>query len=501
MKKKVFIGLLAVIVCFTVGGLYLTNTFQRTIGMLQNIIVLQQMEFQKKNLLNRLETVQTDLLLKDSPHAVDITLFMQHVREMEQELNRCTDCHHAPSMTERINRLREETETYLKGLSRAYTLKADQERERQELNETFTRGDSLTGQLNGIIVASSQTVAEQATLTQDIISSTRNIILLLVTAGPLILVVVSYFFIRGVTRSLSVLTAATRKIKSGMLQYRIGEELKDEFGELASSFNEMAVSLQEQYNKLQETERLAVVGELAAGLAHEIKNPLAGMKVSIEVMVQELALEGEDRDIFLQIIHEIDRINALLKSLLNYARPPRPEFVATDVHRILEDTITAARYSLKRTEKDADYLKKKIAFIKDFDPDMPDIIADPAQLQQVFLNLILNSVDAIDREGTITIRTRRLPDDTVRIAMADNGPGIDPEALDRIFKPFFTTKPHGTGLGLAICKRLIEQHEGGAITAANNPEGAGVTFTITLPIQPGMRGGDNEAQGQNLSTG
>ncbi|MFA5718512.1 MAG: ATP-binding protein, partial [Desulfobulbaceae bacterium] len=294
---------------------------------------------------------------------------------------------------------------------------------------------------------------------------------------------------------------ATRKIKSGMLQYRIGEELKDEFGELASSFNEMAVSLQEQYNKLQETERLAVVGELAAGLAHEIKNPLAGMKVSIEVMVQELALEGEDRDIFLQIIHEIDRINALLKSLLNYARPPRPEFVATDVHRILEDTITAARYSLKRTEKDADYLKKKIAFIKDFDPDMPDIIADPAQLQQVFLNLILNSVDAIDREGTITIRTRRLPDDTVRIAMADNGPGIDPEALAKIFKPFFTTKPHGTGLGLAICKRLIEQHEGGAITAANNPKGAGVTFTITLPIQPGTRGGNNEAQGQNLSTG
>jgi signal transduction histidine kinase len=501
MKKKVFIGLLVVIVCFTVGGLYLTNTFQRTIGMLQNIIVLQQMEFQKKNLLNRLEVVQTDLLLKDSPHAVDITLFMQHVREMEQELNRCTDCHHAPSMTERIHRLREETETYLKGLSRAYTLKADRERERQELNETYTRGDALANQLNGIIVASSQTVAEQATLTQDIISSTRNIIIVLVTAGPLILVVVSFFFIRGVTLSLSVLTAATRKIKSGMLQYRIGEELKDEFGELASSFNEMAVSLQEQYNKLQETERLAVVGELAAGLAHEIKNPLAGMKVSIEVMTQELELEGEDRDIFLQIIQEIDRINALLKSLLNYARPPRPEFVATDVHRILEDTITTARYSLKGTDKDTDERKKEITFIRDFDPDLPDIIADPAQLQQVFLNLILNSVDAIAGQGTITVQTRKAADETVHIAISDTGEGINKQSLEKIFKPFFTTKPHGTGLGLAICKRLIEQHEGGAITAANNPEGAGVTFTITLPIQPAMRGGDNEAQGQNLSSG
>ena len=500
MKKKVFIGLLAVIVCFTAGGVYLTSTFQRTIGMLQNIIVLQRMEFQKKNLLNRIEVVQADLLLKDSPHAVDITLFMQHVREMELELNRCTDCHHAPSMTERINRLRDETDTYLKGLSRAYTLKADQERERRELNETFSRGDSLAGELDSIIAASSLTVAEEASEAQDIISATRNIIILLVTAGPLVLVIVSFFFIRGVTRSLSVLTAATRNIKSGMLQYRIGEELKDEFGELASSFNEMAVSLQEQYNKLQETERLAVVGELAAGLAHEIKNPLAGMKVSIEVMSQELNLAQEDREIFLQIIHEIDRINALLRSLLNYARPPRPEFVATDIHRILEETITAAGYSLRGPGTVAADRKKAITFIRDFDPDMPAVIADPAQLQQVFLNLMLNSVDAIDREGTITIRTRRSADGTVRIAIADDGPGIDGQALDKIFKPFFTTKPHGTGLGLAICRRLIEQHEGGAITAANNPDGAGVTFTITLPFRPGARGGDNEAQGQNLSS-
>jgi signal transduction histidine kinase len=500
MKKKVFIGLLVVIIFFTAGGLYLTSTFQRTISMLQNIIVLQQMEFQKKNLLNRIEVIQTDLLLKESPHAVNIALFMQHVRDMEVELNRCTSCHHSEAMTEQISRLREETETYLQGLSRAYTLKADRQRELQELDMTFSHGTRLTDQLHNIIAASSKTVAEEASLTQDIITTTRNIIILLVTAGPLILVVVSFFFIRRVTRSLSVLTTATGKIKSGRLQYRIDEELKDEFGELASSFNKMAVSLQEQYNKLQETERLAVVGELAAGLAHEIKNPLAGMKVSIEVMSQELELEPEDREIFLQIIHEIDRINALLKSLLNYARPPWPEFVATDVHRILEETITTARYSLKGTGRDADDRKKEIRFIRDFDPDMPGIIADPAQLQQVFLNLILNSVDAIDREGTITIQTRKTSDGAVRIAIADNGPGIDSEPLDRIFKPFFTTKPQGTGLGLAICKRLIEQHKGGAITAANNPAGEGVTFTITLPIQSGTKETDDEAQRQDISS-
>jgi len=149
MKKKVFIGLLVVIVFFTAGGMYLTNTFQRTIGMLQNIIILQQMEFQKKTLLNKIEVIQTDLLLKDSPHAVDITLFMQHVGEMEKELNSCTSCHHTSSMTERINRLRGETQTYLHGLSRAYTLKADRQRQLQEINDTFGRGARLVDHAPG----------------------------------------------------------------------------------------------------------------------------------------------------------------------------------------------------------------------------------------------------------------------------------------------------------------------------------------------------------------
>ena len=124
---------------------------------------------------------------------------------------------------------------------------------------------------------------------------------------------------------------------------------------------------------------------------------------------------------------------------------------------------------------------KDINFAKDFDSDIPEICADPGQLQQVFLNLILNATDAIREQGTITIKTEGTPGGSVEIRISDTGQGIDPKALGMVFNPFFTTKSKGTGLGLAICKRLIEQ-QGGTISALNNPEG-GATFVISLPVK------------------
>ena len=480
MKKKAFWGLLFVIIFFTIGGLYLTNTFNQIIGSLENIITLHRMEFEKKNFLNQIEVVQTDLLLKDSPHAIDVNLLIQHVQEMEQQLNACESCHHDLRMTERIDELRGDIAQYLHGLSRVYTLKADQKRNLQELNSTFELGSDLTDQVVHIIASSSQVVTEEASITKTRISNTKNLLLLLVTVGPLILIVATFLFMKGFTRSLSILTDATRNIQSGKLQFRIKEELKDEFGVLASSFNEMASSLQEQCNLMQEAERLAVVGELAASIAHEIKNPLAGIKVSIEVLSHDLDLDQEDKEIFLQVVNEIDRITALLKSLLSYARPPRPESISFDVHQVLHSAIKSAQFSQRSSPEGQ---RKEIEFIRDFGPEMPSIFADPGQLQQVVLNLLLNAVDAIAEKGKITVQTRKSSARDIRITIADTGRGINSEDMDKVFKPFFTTKSHGTGLGLAICKRLIQQ-AGGNITVANNPGGEGVTFAITLPIQP-----------------
>jgi two-component system sensor histidine kinase AtoS len=200
----------------------------------------------------------------------------------------------------------------------------------------------------------------------------------------------------------------------------------------------------------------------------------------MEVLSQELNLDQEDKEVFLQVINEIDRINSLLKNLLNYARPSKPDTVLFDVHQVLDMSIKSAQYSMRTLAEDE---QKNIEFVRDYNSEVPKIVADPGQLQQVFLNLLLNSVDAIADQGKITVQTIKSSNKNILVTISDNGKGIDSQALDKIFKPFFTTKSHGTGLGLAICKRLIEQHIGGAISAAHNPEGAGVTFTITLPMQ------------------
>ena len=298
--------------------------------------------------------------------------------------------------------------------------------------------------------------------------------------GPLLIIFTAFYFFRNFTRSVLTLTNATRKIKDGDMDFRIKNHLKDEFRELATSFNDMAISLKEHLHKIQQAERLAAVGELAAGLAHEVKNPLAGIKVSIEVLKSELNLEQEDKEIFLRIINEINRIESLLKNMLNYARPskPKPEFF--NINGILDSIIKISEYSLK-SPSDPSRLSKDINFVKDFAEDIPEIYADPGQLQQVFLNLLLNGIDAIDEKGTITIKSTRTADECLQIQISDTGNGIAPETLDNVFNPFFTTKSKGNGLGLAICKRLIAQHKGN-IEVFNNPE-SGATFVITLPVK------------------
>jgi two-component system sensor histidine kinase AtoS len=233
---------------------------------------------------------------------------------------------------------------------------------------------------------------------------------------------------------------------------------------------------------LQRAEQLVIVGEMAAGLAHEIKNPLAGIKVSIEVLATELETTQEDKEIFDRIVDEINRIETLLKNLLSYAVPPTPQFAPFDVNKIIDSAVKTVEFSLRSPANGSRSREvKDIQFVKDLSGQLPRIVADSAQLQQIILNLLLNAVHAIQETGTIYAETSSHTKGSVRIVVSDNGKGIDIEDIERIFLPFFTTKPKGTGLGLSICKRLIEQ-QNGTINVARNPEG-GLRFTVDLPVE------------------
>ncbi len=233
----------------------------------------------------------------------------------------------------------------------------------------------------------------------------------------------------------------------------------------------------EQHQAQQEMQRanqMALVGQMAAGLAHEIKNPLAGIKVSLDVLSDELDLPAEDQEIFARIVKEIDRMERLLKSLLNYARPPVPHFDLTDINLLLNHSIKNVAVTTNKSPG------KQIQFEKNLNPELPLVEADPTQLQQVFLNLYLNAIDALPEGGTISTFTQMDDDQRVWIGVSDTGVGLPQKAIEKIFNPFYTTKSKGSGLGLAICKRLIEQHDG--TIEAESRLSNGTSFLITLPL-------------------
>ncbi len=226
---------------------------------------------------------------------------------------------------------------------------------------------------------------------------------------------------------------------------------------------------------LQRAEQMKAVAEIAVGLAHEIKNPLAGIKSSMEVMHAEGACSEDGNEILLKVINEIRRIEMLLKDLLNFARPPKPQFGMVDINSLLDATLELS------VDKASMASRSGIAVVRDFEDGLPPVLVDGMQMKQVFVNLFLNAVEAMPNGGTLTIRTSyEKGASSVKIEVADSGKGIDAYAMNRVFQPFFTTKAKGTGMGLAISKRLIEEHRG-TITVNNMPDG-GTAFTIRIPV-------------------
>jgi signal transduction histidine kinase len=233
----------------------------------------------------------------------------------------------------------------------------------------------------------------------------------------------------------------------------------------------------ERFSEARRQERLAYVGTLASGLAHEIRNPLNAIKLNVELLESELTEGGKggaaDRGQTLKrlgrIRREADQLQTILSEFLAFARPPRMELMVTDLNRYLEDLIEFYEPECRRAG---------IAVRRDFARDAYPVRIDPAQFKNVILNLLVNAREAVGEQGEIAVSTREL-DHAVEIRVADNGGGVAPELAEKVFEVFFSTKDQGTGLGLAIARRIVEEH-GGRLTLENHP-GRGAEFVIRLP--------------------
>ena len=226
--------------------------------------------------------------------------------------------------------------------------------------------------------------------------------------------------------------------------------------------------------KFYDSQKLAAVGQLSAGIAHEVRNPLSSIKMSLQILEKRMNPQGNDLKRFRIAQREVEHLEKLVSDILVFARPAEPEMTQGDINQFL-------KYSLNLAEKEI--ADKHIRIDNRFDDKIPPLLFDSAMLKQAFLNLYLNAIDAMEAGGVLSISSRLIDGygKSVSIEVADNGAGIEENVLPHIFNPFFTTKNYGTGLGLSQVKKIVDLHSG--IVGITSKRGAGTKVTITLPVK------------------
>ena len=283
-----------------------------------------------------------------------------------------------------------------------------------------------------------------------------------------------------VLRPLQELTKAVDQVSSGNLDYRIKVDSRSPLAHVAETFNRMAGSIQERDEQIKEdahammeSRRLATLGQLSAGVAHEINNPLGGITVYAHLLHEDLGQNDPRAENIRKIIREADRCKKIVKGLLDYARQGGAHKEVVDINSVLSAAVslTTQQQSFANV-----HVRKELA------ADLPPVKVDVSQMEEVFINVLVNAAEVMKGQGEISIHTGTSDDrSVVAVRISDTGPGIPPENLNLIFEPFFTSKEvgHGTGLGLAISYGIVENH-GGTIRAENDP-GSGASFVIELP--------------------
>ena len=400
MKRKIITALSVFSLLFLLSGVYIITRIEKATTEANNLLRLHRIEILREHLLIHLKRAQSDLYLKNTRHARGIDAVVAHVQEMNAALHTCSNCHHTPLVTQKLDHLKNQVEEYKRGLSRVFTMRANKSRLEAEEDVAFKLGMELISEVNDITTMANVKLGEQTNVALKNIRHTKNILYLILVAVPLAILCLSIAFFRGFTKPVDVLVTATRQLKAGELNYRI-EGLRDEYGEVAAAFNKMASSLKEHYLRMQWAEQIVVLAELAGGLAHEMNNPIAGIKGAVQVLSVNRALSEEHRDILLKVLDQIERIEFLLKNLFNFAQPPKPNFLPINVNEVFDNTISLA-------EKHPLFFPKNsqgITIVRDFDPRLPKTMADPVQFQQVLMNLLLNAADAMPDGGTLTVQT------------------------------------------------------------------------------------------------
>lgn len=304
--------------------------------------------------------------------------------------------------------------------------------------------------------------------------------------GVGVIFVITVRFIKPIER----LIMGAKHIEEGDLEYRVNIERDDEIGTLGVAFDQMGERLLQRERELKQSQdtlrradRLSSLGLLTAGLAHEIRNPLVAIRTFTQLLPERYN-DPEFRQGFQSLaLKEVDRICGLITDLLSFARPSKPNVAPVDVNEVVDNIARILESQAK---------EKNIAIMRQFGANLPKVWIDREQMKQVFMNLILNAIQAMQGAGTITLMSRTVTKngtqpaaDFVQIEVKDNGVGIPEENLQHIFDPFFTNKDEGSGLGLAVSHQIVQEH-GGFVTIESKV-GTGTSFFVHVPVGKPIR--------------
>lgn len=599
MKRQILLGLTLMLICFLIGGLYIISAIRGATGQLENAVTMHYIDDLGNELKYSIELIQADLLLLGSPHKKDAQSVQEDLSRLRELIASRMDQPRGEKAQRLITAIHDQATDYVSMAAAALAEDVAPQAALAEKLPALRMGKQL---LEDVSLLSRDIGANLHHRSQDIyrdITRLSHLITFLVIGGPIAVLLLTAYFLRRFTGSMTILVQATESLGKGSLGYRIDEDLQYEFKQLADSFNGMAMALQrqrdelesvrqlyqalfncagdgifildlsegrqgdivsanpaaavmhgyatdalgkmniadltldekcperlqcalpgswgqyevwrrkkggstflaevnlgqlevqgkkyaiafsrditqrrEEEKKLQRANHLAAVGEMAAGLAHEIKNPLAGIRVSLEVLGEELELSEEDSELFVRLVAETHRVEKLLKGLLNYARPPQLQYTTFDLAQLINNVVK----NLSNRGKNGSL--QNLSFVCDFAADLPLLEADSAQLQQVILNILLNAIEAMPDGGQVAVHAALQGDDHILMTFTDQGIGLPADKRETIFQPFYTSKNKGTGLGLAISQRIIEEHEGSISATAD--AGGGTVISIVLPVR------------------
>lgn len=475
MKRRIIICLSILLALCLLGDVIAMLFLGRSISRLSAVAEFHRIQSMRTELVSSAVRVQSDLLAFRAGRSHDAGQRDDHLRRFKKSVHQCTTCHHPPSLFAQLSSLQQASDTYereAEKLFAAATRRPDQERNVQSLVDHVVREATRMADLadRHLVVRSSDAAAS---VQQAWIVLSATMVAALIVGG-----FVAYDLKRRLTEPVEALLANIEAARRGDRTRRVSVHADEEFRTLGQAFDQAYAQLQNAQEGVFQAEKMAAVGKLAAGVAHEVGNPLASISSIAQLMRRKSRIEEDTKRLDL-IMEQIARISRIVRNLLTFSRPTPDKQQTT----VAIGTLLQRATSLLSYDRRAEQIKVSL----DCDPDLRPVQGDADRLLLVFTNVIINAFDALsDREhgepAELNITARQVADE-IEIRFKDNGPGMNEAQIAEAFEPFFTTKAPGagTGLGLWICYETVQKHSG-SITIQSRI-GQGTTVVVRLPSE------------------